>query len=143
MQRLFFHNQHDALSRDMVKDLPDDVRIYDVFGEDEHNLPPDIRLTTLPYMVDKYLYTDTLSPVVNVGTVALLLHCRNYLDEPLTDNQKFTVNVNDERYTTRAEDGLINIEIECDEPTAISLLITSHGYLPFAITIEVKNNVES
>jgi hypothetical protein len=141
MERLFFHNREDALSRSIVSELPDDVRIYDVFGDDRYNLPREIKLTRLPYMVDKYLYTDLTAPIT-VGTVAIVLQCRNYLNEPLSDNQRFVVTINGKRYSIKSEDGLIKIEIECDEPTIISLQATGENYLPFSIELEVTDNVE-
>lgn len=137
MQRLFFHNQHDHVSHERLSSLESDVNVYDVFGKDKHSLPKDIKLTLLPYLVDKYITLETLAPYI-AGVFVLQFSCRDYQGVHLTtENTLFHVAINGQMYSTESINGIIEVELTCPEPVDINIKIEGCEYLPFNTEIEV------
>ena len=85
MQRMFFHNQHDKESREILQYLKNDVKVYDVFGADRYSLPADIKLTILPYMVDKYIRFTPAGQYMATVPFVLEFNCMDYLDQFVTE----------------------------------------------------------
>ncbi len=137
MQRIFFHNQHDKESREILQTLKDDVKVYDVFGVDRYSLPADIKLTILPYMVDKYIRFTPAGPYMATVPFVLEFNCMDYLDQFVTEKNVFRVLVNSEPYDVVSEKGNIQIELTCPEATVINIQIEGPGYLPFQTEVEV------
>ncbi len=137
MQRLFFHNQHDKESREILETLKDDVKVYDVFGADRYSLPEGIRLTALPYMVDKYIDFKPAGPYMATVPFVLEFNCMDYLDQFVTEKNVFRVLVNSEPYDVVSEKGNIQIELTCPEATVINIQIEGPGYLPFQTEVVV------
>ncbi len=138
MQRLFFHNQHDKESREILETLKDDVKVYDVFGADRYSLPEGIRLTALPYMVDKYIDFKPAGPYAATVPFVLEFNCMDYLDQPASDEVGvFRVLINGRPYDLIPEKGVIQIEFTCPEATVINIQIEGPGYLPFEAEVVV------
>ncbi|MBW2672762.1 MAG: hypothetical protein JRD89_04990 [Deltaproteobacteria bacterium] len=143
MQRMFFHNQYDAESRKVLATLDSDVLVYDVFGKDRHNLPDNIRLTFLPYFIDKCIKLETPLPCV-VGTFVLQFRCYDYKDNHITmENSLFKISIDGKVYDVKADDGIIEVEIDCPDPTKIETKIEGYGYLPFETEIEVVDSAST
>ena len=137
MQRMFFHNQHDKESSAILATLDGTVLVYDVFGEDKQNLPENIKLTILPYMVDKYIRFTPAGPYMATVPFVLEFNCMDYLDQFVTEKNVFRVLVNSEPYDVVSEKGNIQIELTCPEATVINIQIEGPGYLPFQTEVEV------
>ncbi len=139
MQRLFFHNQHDQESREILKTLPEDYKVYRAF-EPETVIPSEILLTYLPYKIDKQLVLETEGPYI-VGTFVLTLKCYDYKNGFLASNDTFHISVNDGGlYSLRAKDGVIEIEIDCEHAGEIELSITGNEYYPLIIKMEAVDS---
>lgn len=134
MQRLFFHNKHDAASREILAGLDETVKVYDVFGGDI--LPDNIRLSVLPYMIDKQITLETLPPY-NIGIVSLQFFCRDYQNDKTNDNVSFVVEIGGDRYDISSINGVLDLEIECSQAVTILVSIDGFGYMPFSTKIEV------
>lgn len=139
MQRMFFHNQHDKDSRDILDALDDDVIVYDVFNMNRLDLPPGIELSVLPYMVDKYISFVPAEQYTVDTPFILTFKCMNYLDEHLTDeNSTFRINVNGIDYDYDALDGKIEMELTCPDELDINIQIKGDGYLPFKTVVSIS-----
>lgn len=139
MQRLFFHNEHDHESREILKTLPEDYKVYRAF-EPETVIPPEILLTHLPYKIDKQLVLETEGPCV-VGTFVLTFKCYDYKNDFLASNDTFHVSVNDDGlYSLQAKDGVIEIEVTCEQAGEIELSIVGNEYYPLTVKMEVVDD---
>lgn len=139
MQRIFFHNRYDLASRNMFDSLADqeDIKIYDCYGEDLFNLPGDIRITVLPYMIDRYVYCRTNQ--INVGTPTVIeLECRDHLNNLLTEEgRQFMISINGEMRPAVPEQGKIRIQLTCEEAGIVEIRAEAQNYLPFSHKLEV------
>lgn len=138
MQRMFFHNQHDKESREILQTLKGDVKVYDVFGADKNNLPEGIRLSVLPYLVDRYIKFTPNGPYVVDTPFILEFECMDYLDQPVTGEVEiFDVNIDGFCYSAATEKGVLRVEITCPDVRTVIIGIEALGYLPFNTEIEV------
>ena len=138
MQRMFFHNQHDKESREILQYLKNDVKVYDVFGADRYSLPADIKLTILPYMVDKYISFTPSGPYFMDTPFVLTFSCMNHLDEIIPSEESvFRVLVNGGVYDIVPENGIIKISLTCPEEVIVRVEIDGPGYLPFKAEVSV------
>lgn len=139
MQRMFFHNRHDAASREILKNFDEDVLVYDVFGDDRHNIPNDIHLCVLPYTIDRYI-SFTPEQFYLVGEPLVLeFKCMDYKNNFLDGvNSTFDVTMCGVRYNTDAVNGIIQIQVECPEEQTIEIQINGFGYLPFKTEVCVR-----
>lgn len=139
MQRLFFHNQHDAESRALFNQYQGDpeVTIYDVFGADRYNLPPNIQISYLPYMIDKEFVLTTPGPYAT-GVVPITIECRDYQGNVIVGkNDVVEVYVNDAVWLLPCVNGVISFELDCPEPMMVTLEIYGDQYLPFSVDLGV------
>ena len=137
MRRIFFHNVYDADSRAQADSLSlQDVDIYDYFNTDKR-LMPDIPITRLPYLIDKYI--GFAAGQYLVGEPFLLeFYCRDYLDNLLADEEQvFRVVIDGDVYDEVPEGGIIRAQLTWPEAGIIPITITGYGYLPFSVEIEV------
>ncbi len=134
MKRMFFHNQHDIKSTEMLDSLEGEVVVYDVFARDK--IPADIKLTTLPYLIDKYISFTPGTYVAN-EPFALQFKCMDYLDNPVNETGKLRVVVGDMRKSAVPENGVLQVEVVCEEEQSLPVTVTGPGYLPLNTQIEV------
>lgn len=138
MQRLFFHNRHDAESRAVFETLDLDVRVYDVFGADRYKLPQEIRLTALPYMVDKYFALLPGGPYLVDTPFELEIVCKDYQDNTVTEEAgQINVTIDGMSYSVNPENGICYVDIECPEPRTVTVVIEGSGYLSLEAEVEV------
>ncbi len=138
MQRLFFHNKHDAESRAVFETLDPDVKVYDVFGPDRYKLPQEIRLTALPYMVDKYFALSPGGPYLVDTPFELEIVCRDHQDKTVTGEAgQISVTIDGMSCSVTPENGICYVDIKCPEPRTVALKIEGSGYLPLEAEVEV------
>ena len=138
MQRIFFHNRHDKTSREILTTLDETVRVYDVFDTDRYTLPVDIPLSSVPYMVDKYISFADGSPYTAGIPFTLDFNCMDYLDQPvLAEDGNFLLIVDGVAYNETPTGGVIQLEITCAEARVLSISISGPGYLPFHTEVTV------
>ena len=141
MQRLFFHNKYDINSVNQLQILEQNIVIYDVFNIKTNQLPQNINLTNLPYLIDKQITLETLAPYYT-GTILLRFQCRDYLNNIITDSLSFAIYINELKYDTKSIDGIIELEIVCNQPRILNIKIIneSDGYYHYEADIEVVNS---
>lgn len=118
--------------------LDETVRVYDVFGIDRHLLPVNISLTTIPYMVDKYISFKPSGPYIVNTPFTLDFNCMDYLDQPVAAEEGvFRVVVDGVDYDDIPENGILRVQVTCPDPKVIPISISGPGYLPFQVEVEV------
>lgn len=138
MQRMFFHNKYDIKSTEILDALDDDVIVYDVFGENRYNLPKDISIRTLPYMIDRYIDFEPGTYTAGVSFI-LEFSCMDYLANIITDEDRaFTVTIGGRAYQAKPENGKLLVELTCDEPHTVDITINAENYLPFSTSLVVS-----
>lgn len=136
--RVFFHNWHDKYSWEVLETLPPDVQIIDVFGGDE--VPGIIRLTRLPYYVDKKLTLETPPPYL-VGTFVLEFACHDDQGEVIPEESNcFVLELNGVTYDVYPETGRLQVEVDCPVPRVLHLRLDGEGYWPWEGDIEVVDD---
>lgn len=142
MRKLFFHNQHDTGSREILNALQENTQIINVFGGDR--IPEGYHISKLPYLIDKQLKLLTPGPF-ELGIFTLRWRCENEEGEFLNNNPNLFITVNDIMQNDKPENGILEIEIECNIPTTLWIEITneSDGYHPWRGTVNVREAVEN
>jgi hypothetical protein len=141
MHRIFFHNRHDKNSKTELDALPEGVQVIDVFGGD--NIPDSIRVSRLPYLIDKQIVLDSVSPSPPVvGDISLQFNCLDYEDQLITDESGcFAVTIDYgtgvQAVDSYAESGALSLELNCPIEKTITIRIEKDGYLPFEYVLEV------
>ena len=135
---MFFHNQQDQASRDILATLDDTVKVYDVFGADRYLLPIDIPLSSVPYLIDKYITLTDGGPYTANTPFILDFNCLDYLDQPvLAEGGTFRLIVDGATYDVVPESGVIQLQLTCQEARTLAISISGPGYLPFETEVEV------
>jgi hypothetical protein len=138
MNKIFFHNKQDKNSTDILNTLDSTVTVYDVFGKDKDNLPDNIKISYLPYLIDRYISLDTPAPY-KAGTFTLDLSCRDYQDNILiNESTVFYIYINDNLYNYIPVNGMIHLQINCPIATTLKIKIEADKYLPFETSIGVN-----
>jgi hypothetical protein len=137
LQKLFFHNRHDKTSRELLENLPPDVQVIDVYGGD--SIPEGYRLSVLPYLVDKELSFITPEQI-ETGTSTLRWECRDADGNLLTEGDPhFFVTINGETWDDYAVDGVLEVEVDCEEPLILEISVINEldGFAPWFGAVEV------
>jgi len=136
MQRIFFHNRYSQESREILETLPADVQVIDVFAVPKPEIPTEYKLSKLPYLVDKEIKLVTIPPYI-AGVFTLEFNCLDYGGSFVLGDGEYTIYLNGNPYSTRADDGKISIEVECELPQTLEIKIEADEFVPFATEIEV------
>ncbi len=114
------------------------MRVYDVFGADRFTLPIDIPLSSVPYLIDKYITLTDGGPYTANTPFILDFNCLDYLDQPvLAEDGTFRLIVDGATYDVVPETGVIQVQLTCQEARTLTISISGPGYLPFHTEVTV------
>lgn len=142
MIRQFFHNKYDKESMSILESLATDIEAGTVVVWDYMDKTitfPDIFVRTLPLMVDRELVPLSEAPY-HVGVLDLQLQCRDWqgIDQD-SENGLFLIYINGERTAEDlfAVNGLMQFQIETEEPCSVEIRIEREGYMPWKGVLEI------
>lgn len=134
MQRLFFHNRHDRISREALALLDPDVQVIDVYGGEQANFGRDIldqyMIHQMPYLIDREVVMLS-SAEQTAGTFTLDFEVRDYtgaLVTELVDVYVFlTVGEVTQHTVVSTDTGTFSLELTCSTAQEIALRITDYN----------------
>lgn len=134
MQRLFFHNQHDRISREALALLDPDVQVIDVYGGEQANFGRDIldqyMIHQMPYLIDREVVMLS-SAQQTAGTFTLDFEVRDHLGALVTDLVDVYVFVTVAGVTQHevvlTDTGVFSLELTCSTAQDINLRITDYN----------------
>lgn len=135
---LFFHNRHDRTSWEALALIPEGTQVIDVFGGDQ--IPEGYRIPRYPYLIDKKIIPfSPLELTLPGGIVQFKTVYEN--DADFTEPVTLWISVNGQTpMSEHTVDGILSLEIECEEPQIIRVEIVDdgQGFHPWRGQIEVK-----
>ena len=138
MNRIFFHNRHDKNSTAQLSELPEGTTVVDLFGGDP--IPEGVRLSVLPYLIDKELELATPGPFV-LGEIALSWNALDSEGNAPSNHVTFQVLIDGEdQGEAILEEGVLEILLEAESPgeIALALLNDVDGFMPWQGKIQIE-----
>lgn len=143
---LFFHNTHDIVSldalhqtQDTIAAMPEGSRpnfvVYDVFSSYEP--PVGIRLTRLPYLVNKQFGHNSQVQYLQ-GGILIQFTCQDWQGTLIPDEAPLVfVSLDGGQYSLQIQGGAFTIKLVCNEPRKIAIHLEADGYMPLDMELEV------
>lgn len=148
MNRIFFHNQYDKNSIDILNTLSTDIQIINVYGGDE--VPKIFKISHLPYLVDKQIILTTSPPYLTSTPTVLQFECRDYQDSLLiNENRLFYLDIKEITdyglrdiglYNIYPNNGILEFQLDCPIPKKFRIRLDAENYYPYENDIEVVDS---
>jgi hypothetical protein len=143
----FFHNSHDVDSQEMLDAVvrllekcranAPELVVYDVFGGDP--VPPEIRLTSLPCLVNKQFSLATPGPYY-VGEIVLEFLCLDWKDRHMPYEAPLVYVITEwGLYSLTASGGKFTITLRCGEPQVVKFRLEAEEYWPLDVEVKIEN----
>lgn len=149
MQRKFFHNKHDRISREALALLEPDVQVIDVYGGEYANFGRDVldqyEIHQMPYLIDREVIMLSAAQQT-AGTFTLDFEVRDHLGALVTElvdvHIYLTVAGVERHEVVSTSTGSFSLELTCSTAQEIGLRITDYnaddGIDIFETTVEVS-----
>lgn len=147
MQRKFFHNQHDQVSRETLATLDTDIQVMDVYALDaagQREILDRYEIHRMPYLINREIVMLS-SAEQTAGTFILDFEIRDWQGNLVTEHVDvhifLSVSGVERHENIETDTGTFSLELTCSTEQEIGLRITDYkaddGIDIFDITIKV------